>query len=202
MRLGTPASNRRSSAFAEIAAVGRSPKLESANAVVSDALSAHSYASGARISRAARTLSRQPAHRATPADAVGSIAVLKARSDLRAQRLVTARTGARAPRHPRVEPAARDTERLRKEKPPAISRCFATNPKIMSEHREVGGKFLGCRVRPSASALRGAAARSRPAPSRMDRVVLVATRIGILTHQASLKCGGLAGADLRAADHV
>ena len=50
-----------------------------------------------------------------PPRAVGAIAVRKARSDLRAQNLVTARAGTRAPRQPRVEPTARDTERLAKE---------------------------------------------------------------------------------------
>ena len=47
--------------------------------------------------------------------AVGSIAVRKARSNLCAQHLVTARAGTRAPRQPRIEPTARDTERLAKE---------------------------------------------------------------------------------------
>src|SRR3954447_4987928 len=49
-----------------------------------------------------------------PPSAVCSIAVLKARLDLRLQHLVTARAGTRAPRQPRVEPTARDTERLAK----------------------------------------------------------------------------------------
>jgi hypothetical protein len=50
-----------------------------------------------------------------PPSAVCAIAVRKARSNLCAQHLVTARAGTRAPRQPRVEPTARDTERLAKE---------------------------------------------------------------------------------------
>jgi hypothetical protein len=93
--------------------------------------------------------------------AVGAIARRKARFDLRAQHLVTTRAGTRAPPQPRIKPAARDTEPL------AENRHRPDPPVLRNEPcpvlREVGGGFLGCRVRPSASALRGAAARSLPA---------------------------------------